>query len=366
MSQRELYQEIENELREGRPVAQATVIQTKGSTPRKAGSVMLIKSDGKLYGTIGGGCGEAGVIQKARLSLHDGKIREELADLTEDITVEAEGVCGGTLRVFIEPWQPEPEQRELAARLKELAEGPREVLVHHVVNAGEHPEYLGARILQGAQGESIWPEANPVPGLSAPPERNLLQLKRVGGYEVFTQRWSPLPTLVIVGAGHIAEPLEEMGRLIGFQTVVIDDRTLFANRERFPRAGQVICGPILDVVREIPLSSQTYVVLVTRGHSLDMDALKVVVERNEPLAYLGMIGSVRRIKAVFQLMEEEGYDRSLFEHVRAPVGLNIGAETPTEIAVSIAAELIAVLHGNGDDTRPLVQLSGVHPSLRSN
>ena len=158
MSQHELYQEIESELREGRPVAQATGIQTKGSTPRKAGSVMLIKSDGKLYGTIGGGCGEAGVIQKARLSLRDGKIREELADLTEDITVEAEGVCGGTLRVFIEPWQPEPEQRELAARLKELAGGRREVLVHHVVKAEEHPEHLGVRILQGAQGESIWPE----------------------------------------------------------------------------------------------------------------------------------------------------------------------------------------------------------------
>ena len=101
MSHRDVYQEIENELRAGKPVVQATVIQTRGSTPRKEGSTMLVKTDGTLFGTIGWGCGEAGVIQKAKLSLLDGQFREELADLTEDISLESEAVCGGTLRVFI-------------------------------------------------------------------------------------------------------------------------------------------------------------------------------------------------------------------------------------------------------------------------
>jgi len=346
-------------------VVQATVIQTKGSTPRKAGSEMLIKSDGKLFGTIGGGCGEGGVIQKAKLCLVDGKIREELADLTEDISMDSEAVCGGTFRVYLEPWQPRPEHVAMVERLKELAGGSDEVLVHRIVNADGNPQHLGARVLQRADGTPIWPDVSPIAPLPAPPERKPHQLKQVGSYEIYTERWIPVPVLVIVGAGHIAEPLEEIGRLTGFETVVIDDRHLFANRERFPKADQVICGPILDVVRQIPLTPHTYVVLVTRGHVLDMDALRVVVERKQPLAYLGMIGSARRIKAVFQLMEEQGYPRKLFENVRAPIGLNVGAETPAEIAVCIAAEMISVLRGNGNDTRPLYEVSGVHPSLRA-
>src|SRR5262245_37909772 len=129
MDHREVYAEIEKELRAGRPVVQATVIQTRGSTPRKEGSTMLVKQDGSLFGTIGGGCGEAGVITKSKLSLLDGQHREELADLTEDISLESEAVCGGTLRVFIEPWKPEPGTIDLATELKALAASDKPVVV---------------------------------------------------------------------------------------------------------------------------------------------------------------------------------------------------------------------------------------------
>jgi xanthine dehydrogenase accessory factor len=152
--------------------------------------------------------------------------------------------------------------------------------------------------------------------------------------------------------------------MAGFRTVVVDDRTLFANRERFPAAHQVVCGPILDVCREIELSPHHYFVLVTRGHVLDMDALRVLIDRREPVAYLGMIGSKRRVSAVFELLEQEGYARELFRHVYAPIGLNIGAETPAEIAVSVMAEIIAVRRQVRDDTTSLVRLTGLHPSLR--
>ncbi len=182
--------------------------------------------------------------------------------------------------------------------------------------------------------------------------------------QVYSERWDPQPSLVIVGAGHIAEPLEQVARIAGFRTVVVDDRRLFANRERFPEAHQVVCGPILEVCRDIELSRHHYVVLVTRGHTLDMDALRVFIDREAPLAYLGMIGSKRRVGAVFQLLEEEGYGREAFEHVYAPIGLNIGAETPAEIAISVLAEMIAVRRRAGEDTRSLVRISGVHPALR--
>ena len=364
MSNRILYEEIEAQLRAGQPVVQATVIQTRGSTPRKEGSTMLVKSDGKLVGTIGGGCGEAGVIQKAKLSLLDGQVREELADLTEDISTESEAVCGGTLRVFIEPWQPTPQRIELAHLLGELAGGGKPVVLHQVVKeTGAPAGRLGQRLVLDGAGQPLFselaPEAAP-PTPSARPQ----QLTSVGGAQVYSERWDPVPTLVIVGAGHIAEPLEQLGRMAGFRTVVVDDRTLFANRERFPQADQVVCGPILDVCRQIALSPHHYFVLVTRGHTLDMDALRVLIDRREPVAYLGMIGSKRRVSAVFELLEKEGYGRELFTHVYAPIGLNIGAETPAEIAVSVLAEIISVRRRVKDDTRSLVQLTGLHPSLR--
>jgi xanthine dehydrogenase accessory factor len=368
MSFREVYREIESELRAGRPVVQATVIQTKGSTPRKEGSTMLVKQDGTLFGTIGGGCGEGGVITKARLSLLDGKVREELADLTEDISLESEAVCGGTLRVFIEPWQPADPQIALAHRLRELASTREPMLVHQVVStsaeSGEGRARIAQRFVQTATGEVKFPEQAPTFELPGPPKRSTHQLVKNAGIEVYTERWDPVPTLAIVGAGHIAEPLESLARMAGFDTVVIDDRRMFANRERFPQATDVIAGPILEVVRQMELTPAHYMVLVTRGHTLDMDALKVLLERGMPVKYVGMIGSTRRIRAVYELLEQQGYKRELFANVHSPIGLNIAAETPAEIAISVMAEIVAVRRQAGDDTRPLMEVSGVHPSLR--
>jgi len=378
MSNRELYREIEKELRARRPVVQATVIQTKGSTPRKEGSAMLVRQDGSLFGTIGGGCGEGGVIVKARLSLLDGKMREELADLTEDISMESEAVCGGTLRVFIEPWQPGESGIALAHRLGQLAarlpgqqvpgQQGEPVFVHQVVGvsaeAGEGRVRLGQRIVQAQTGAVLYPDPAPSVALPAAPKRGTHQLKSLDGVEVYTERWDAVPTLVIVGAGHIAEPLESLARMAGFDTAVVDDRRMFANRERFPAATDVIAGPILEVLRQMPLTSAHYVVLVTRGHTLDMDALKVLLERDMPVAYVGMIGSTRRVRAVYELLEKQGYKRERFARVHSPIGLNIGAESPAEIAVSVMAEIIAVRRNAGDDTRPLMAVSGLHPALR--
>ena len=364
MSNKELYEEIGAQLKAGRPVVQATVIQTKGSTPRKEGSTMLVRQDGSLVGTIGGGCGEAGVIQKARLSLLDGKVREELADLTEEISTDSEAVCGGTLRVFIEPWMPSPESIALALRLTELAEGGQRVVMHQIVKTPGHEGPLARRAVVDSAGDPILSQLPRDLALPETPLRKPNQLKRIEGYEVYSECWDPTPTLVIVGAGHIAEPLEQFARVSGFHTAVVDDRSLFANRERFPLAHQVICGPILEVCQRIDLSPHHYFVLVTRGHTLDMDALRVLIDRGETLAYVGMIGSRRRVNAVFELLAVEGYGRELFTHVRSPVGLNIGAETPAEIAVSVMAEVIAVRRGIDGDTRPLTAISGLHPSLR--
>lgn len=152
------------------------------------------------------------------------------------------------------------------------------------------------------------------------------------------------PTLLIVGAGHIALPLAALGRMCDFRVVVLDDRPAYANRARFPDADEVLAEPFTEALRRLPLHSDCYIVLVTRGHSHDVEALVELLDR--PHAYIGMVGSRRRVRAVWDLLERErGVARELLGRVYAPIGLDIGAENPAEIAVAIMAELILVRRG---------------------
>ena len=161
------------------------------------------------------------------------------------------------------------------------------------------------------------------------------------GLEVFVEVQRRPPRLIIVGAGHIAVPLCELGSLCEFSVIVIDDRPQFANQVRFPKADGVLVADIRQAVSEWATGEDTYVVLVTRGHSLDVECLLEIIDR--PLAYIGMIGSRRRVQAVFDLLtEEQGIPRHKLDRVFAPIGLPIAAETPAEIALAIMAEIINV------------------------
>ncbi|HLI29358.1 MAG TPA: XdhC/CoxI family protein [Chloroflexota bacterium] len=164
-----------------------------------------------------------------------------------------------------------------------------------------------------------------------------------GEIGVFLEVVEPQPELVIVGAGHIAVPLAQMGKMLGFAVTVLDDREKFANRERFPDADRVIAADFGPTLASLKITRGTYIVIVTRGHQYDEEALQQVID--SPAAYIGMIGSRRRVRAVADNLAGYGIDRALFERVRAPIGLEIGAQTPEEIAVSIIAEIIAVRRG---------------------
>lgn len=165
-----------------------------------------------------------------------------------------------------------------------------------------------------------------------------------GQVELFVEVQRRPPTLIIVGAGHVAQPLAGLGKLIDFEVVVIDDRPQYANIQRFPRADRVIAAPFRPTLHEWPIDADTFIVLVTRGHSHDVDCLLEVLD--SPARYIGMIGSKRRVRAVFDLLEQEqGIPRQKFERVYAPIGLDIGAESPAEIGVCIIAEIIKVYRG---------------------
>jgi xanthine dehydrogenase accessory factor len=164
-----------------------------------------------------------------------------------------------------------------------------------------------------------------------------------GTVDVYIDVAVPRPTLLLVGAGHVAMPVADVAQMCGFRVDVVDDRADMASEERFPSAAERIVADIVESVRAYPVTPRTYVVLVTRGHALDEEALREVIER--PAAYIGMIGSRRKVHTVFDHLREAGVDEALIERVHSPIGIDIGSQTPAEIAVSIVGEMIAVRRG---------------------
>ena len=165
----------------------------------------------------------------------------------------------------------------------------------------------------------------------------------VNGVSLLAEQMSARQKLIICGGGHIAKPLAEIGSLLDFDVTVIDDREEFANRERFPRASQVLCMPFAQAMESVPYTDGSYFVIITRGHADDRLCLERILPRR--FAYCGMIGSRKKVAVVMEQMEREGYTREQLARVHSPIGLRIGAETPAEIAVCIAAEIIQVGSG---------------------
>jgi xanthine dehydrogenase accessory factor len=253
------------------------------------------------------------------------------------------------------------DQRILGAILAALDQRRAVALVTATAGTGVFAEQVGRRLV-------IWSgQAQPALGDLAVQDlqervlddaRAALALRTPGSVEyeagsnrlqLFIDVQAPPAHLLIVGAGHIAAPLAEIGRICDFEVTVLDDRPQYANRQRFPSADRVIAGAFTEELRRLrrgqpSFDEDTYLVLVTRGHQYDVGCLLEVLD--DPVAYIGMIGSQRRIRAVYKLLErEQGIPPEKFDRIHAPVGLDIGAQTPAEIAVCIMAEIISVQRG---------------------
>lgn len=165
------------------------------------------------------------------------------------------------------------------------------------------------------------------------------------GLELYAEVRRPVRELVVVGAGHIAQPMAHLGAVLGYRIVVLDDRPNFATRERFPEADRLIRADFSDPFADVVLHERSHLLLVTRGHKYDYECLVRALAADPAPAYIGMIGSRRRVRATYVQLLEEGIDRALVDRIHAPVGLDIGAETPEEIAVAVAAELVLLDRG---------------------
>jgi xanthine dehydrogenase accessory factor len=262
----DIYEEILRLRNLGQKCALATIVDVRGSIPSYESAKLLVREDGSMTGTIGGGCVEAEVWNAAREVIETEKPKHLTFNLGQDAAYDNGLICGGQLDVFVEP-----------------------VL--------------------------------------------------------------PVPRAFIFGAGHISKSLSKVATLAGFATVVVDDRESFANRERFPEAAEVHAGEYEEVFSRLPINENSYVIIVTRGHRDDMRVLKLAI--GTTARYIAMIGSKRKVINVIRELEKEGIPHCAFERISAPMGLNIGAVSPEEIAISVAAEMIAVRRNAASNWRAL-------------
>lgn len=314
------------------PVVLATIIDVKGSVPREVGAKMLVGKGGAIVGTIGGGAGEAKVITQALQVLENGEKQIVQIDLTGTPQRETQGVCGGFMQVWLERWQGESSLNLVNQIIDCLNRGQISTLVTPLTKErSPHLEIPPSSSLPSPSAPSSpSPSSSPSPLLPSPTP------------DTFTEPLLPPPTLLIIGAGHCAIPLAHIAHLAGFRVLVQDDRPELATIERFPDASLVLAKPVAEIVSVLP-ESQLYVALVTRGFTFDLEALRVLIQL--PTEYIGMIGSEKRVRKVFQTLQKSMETSVPLAKVYAPIGLDIGALNPEEIAVSICAELIKVRRG---------------------
>ena len=342
-----IWSRAEELLAEGKPFVLATIIRTRGSVPREVGAKMVVPPQGQPFGTIGGGCGEGEVLRRA-YPLFEQKVPNRIVtvDLTGDFEQDQIQVCGGLMDVALDLWRPE-EHKELAHALAEATRQRRPAALVTAIQPGAGMEAGTKSCLTiGPGGPTLTPalplDKSLLEAFSASVSAGTPGLFPVDPQgQVFVDVQPGLQTLLIVGAGHIAQPLCEMGHMLGFRTIVIDDRWAFANRERFPNASEILVGPFEETLNSLEINEHTFAVVVTRGHNSDEISVRTILKKTT--AYLGMIGSKRRAKATLERLTDS-YAAEQLAKVHTPMGLDIGAETPAEIALAICAEIVKVRH----------------------
>lgn len=328
---------------ENRPTVWCRLVETRGSTPQKAGATMLVFADGSQAGTLGGGCVEAEVKRRALAALGQGA--EPLLatfQLDSDYGWDDGLICGGRMTILAQPALGDAARRYLLTLVErvERGMGATEAVVFDAESAGVPAP---TSYLFDERDEWI---ASLGAGPVQPPESVLAALRPLAsrprayaGRGVAYLPVLPRCRLVIVGGGHVGKAVADLAADLDFDVWVVDDRDVYVGEDRFPRAERRISGPIDEVLPNLEITPDTYCLIVTRGHSHDERALYHLANRGA--RYVGMIGSRRKIKLIFDDLRQEGIDAEILARVYAPVGLDIGSQTVPEIAVSICSELIA-------------------------
>ncbi|MFC1884881.1 XdhC family aldehyde oxidoreductase maturation factor [Thermodesulfobacteriota bacterium] len=353
---KEIYQAAVKLVREGHHIVLATIIFQQGPSPRGIGTKCLILEDGSLVGTIGGGALEAETVEESRRVLEKGLPSRLFFSLTGSDVAETDMLCGGEVEVFLEPITPETTENlsvyKEAART--MGRGGAGMLVSLIdkeyLSRGKYGAMLfvdgGAEVGSLSENGRIEAELRErLEHLIESDRPGVVSVTDISGnlLEIFVETFSSAPILYIFGGGHVSKQIVPLASKVGFETVVIDDRKEFADKKMFPEAAKVQQFPFEGVMEKLKINDSSYLVIVTRGHIHD----KIVLEQTlkTDACYIGMIGSKRKRQIIYEKLLEEGFSDSDLARVHSPIGLEIGADSPEEIGVSIVAELIKVRAG---------------------
>ena len=359
----------------GRDFALVTVVSSQGSTPRKAGTKMLVDGLGRSFGTIGGGCPEAEANGLSIQVANSGQARVSrvfMGHTKDEVDASPSGqvlICGGDIEVLMEPLRGATANGEVIERVlasAAAADAPQAVLalwredeelpgpgcsyLHfvgevHRFACWEDGRWLGLEQVPEDWREVLRQEVSQWREAAAGAPEPALKIWQQGDWRgrLFLEPWQPEMRLIIAGAGHVAVPLCQMAAICGYRVTVVDDRPEFASPERFPAAAQVLCADFEEFFADLAIDSQMAIVLVTRGHRHDELCLRRINGRRP--GYLGMIGSKRRNAILRQRLRDDGFAEDWLASINAPIGLSIGAQTPAEIAVAIMAQIIGQRYG---------------------
>jgi xanthine dehydrogenase accessory factor len=343
----ELFEHIDKLKKTEPRVAVATLVNTRGTTPRKEGAKMVVGEGGRVLGSVTiGGCVDAQVIEQSADVLDQNAPRLLELDLGDEEAWEIGLTCGGTIEVFLEPVsldKPGDETLVFSEKARAHAEaGGRAVIMTRLDTHGAKLLLMDDGTTEGTLGDPFLDRrfaAEAQEAMRAGKSRTLF----LEGVRVFAEVSAPPTILAMVGASHVAMPLVTMARALGFRTIVIDGRPRFATRERFPDVDDLRIGIPSELVRDVPLIATTALVLVAHDYKYDVPVLRHAL--GTPVGYIGLLGSSRRGAAILNLLREDGVAEHALTRVRVPIGLDLGAQSAPEIALSIMAEVLLVQRG---------------------
>jgi xanthine dehydrogenase accessory factor len=333
---------VDSWLRQGKNIALATVVETWGSSPRQAGAKMAVTDELSMIGSVSGGCVETAVVQEGSDGLSDHKPRLLHFGVSDDTAWNVGLACGGRMSVYVEPLDKDWWRAAADATRQNRATASIVVL---------EGETAGQKMLIDAAGTILYGTDRLTPGQKdalvtagrAAIERRKPERVTVADLNVLIDVHRPLPRLIIVGGAHVAMALHSFARQLGFRVALIDPRRVFATPERFPDIDCILHTYPDKALLDLGLDSETYVAVLTHDPKIDDPALKVALP--SPAPYVGVLSSKRSHQKRVERLTAAGVDPRDLERVRTPIGLEIGAKTPEEIALSIMAEIVAARNG---------------------
>jgi xanthine dehydrogenase accessory factor len=354
----DVFHEAVNLLGKDEQLVMATVIRTKGSTPQKPGAKLLVRSDGTGVGTLGGGCVEGDIWYAAsQLMRRGGDAQYREYELNEDLAAEDGLVCGGTMFFLIDPVYRPEQYFDYAKEIDDAYEGGPSVALASLIRPANGRGSIGSKLFIREDGSTEGSLGDL--GLdhdAVKRARNLMAMGRNEyvitdeGAEYFIEAYTTPPQLVICGGGHVSRALASHAKPLGFRLFITDDREEFANPQRFPEADMVVAKKPEEALKELPINANTFIVVATRGHRFDNVALAAAADT--PARYVGLMGSKRKTILIYEDLVRMGISEERLREIRSPIGLDIHARTPEEIAISIIGEILMFrLGGTGQEMK---------------